>query len=363
MMKTWEVNKTVYKVSDFVSWQRSGSLELSPSYQRRPVWQAGAKSYLIDTVLRGLPIPVVFLRDIGVDLDDLTQKREVVDGQQRIRTLLSFIGGGNLTPHFNPDRDDFTVRRNHNKDVAGKRFKELDRSYQQRILDYQFSVHVFPQHVDDREILQIFARMNSTGVKLKNQELRNAHFYGELKTLMYELALEQLQRWRSWQLFTEDEIARMDEVELTSELTLLMLKGVSGRTKTVLDNMYREFDDSFPMKTEISRRFRYVMDSIDESMGVSVAESPFARRTLFYALFGAYYAVHYGIGSELVKTKAEPLPVNAVPALMSAATSIDQKLAPEPVMDAAARRTTHPISRRTLLSYLLQDIPGADLKS
>ena len=59
--------------------------------------------------------------------------------------------------------------------------------------------------------------MNSTGVKLNAQELRNAEFFGEFKEVCYELATEQLNRWRHWGIFSPDRIARMMEVELTSE--------------------------------------------------------------------------------------------------------------------------------------------------
>jgi hypothetical protein len=55
--------QTVYKVSDFISWQRNGSLEISPSFQRRPVWPKPAKSYLIDTIVRGFPVPIIFIRE------------------------------------------------------------------------------------------------------------------------------------------------------------------------------------------------------------------------------------------------------------------------------------------------------------
>ena len=54
---------------------------------------------------------------------------------------------------------------------------------QQRILDYQFSVHVLSPGVDDREVLSIFARMNSTGVKLNPQELRNAEYFGDVQDI------------------------------------------------------------------------------------------------------------------------------------------------------------------------------------
>ena len=106
--------RTQYKVSDILNWQRSGSLELNPNFQRRPVWKKGAKSYLIDTILKGFPVPIIFLRDMPSDLSTLMAKREVVDGQQRIRTILSFIDK-TLVPNFDAARDEFTIARAHSK--------------------------------------------------------------------------------------------------------------------------------------------------------------------------------------------------------------------------------------------------------
>ena len=52
----------VYSINDFIEWEQQGQLELNPAFQRRPVWSDKAKSYLIDTILRGKPIPKVFIR-------------------------------------------------------------------------------------------------------------------------------------------------------------------------------------------------------------------------------------------------------------------------------------------------------------
>jgi uncharacterized protein with ParB-like and HNH nuclease domain len=166
----------LYKISDFVSFIRSGNLNLSPIFQRRPVWSKGAKSYLIDTIIRGLPIPIIFLREKKSDLETLEPKREVVDGQQRIRTVLSYISP-DLLKDFNAAHDDFVISKSHNKELSNKKFSALDDEIKQRILDYEFSVHVFPSGTDDREILEMFTRMNSTAYGLKPQELRNAKFF------------------------------------------------------------------------------------------------------------------------------------------------------------------------------------------
>jgi uncharacterized protein with ParB-like and HNH nuclease domain len=83
--------RTQYRVSDFLTWKRDGALDLNPDFQRRSVWKKGAKSFLIDTILKGFPMPIIFLRDLPSDLKKLKSRRDVVDGQQRLRTIFSFM--------------------------------------------------------------------------------------------------------------------------------------------------------------------------------------------------------------------------------------------------------------------------------
>ncbi len=115
--------------------------------------------------MRGLPIPIIFLREQKTDLTRLEHKREVVDGQQRLRTLLSFIQPQSL-PNYNAARDSFQIQKAHNKDLADKDFNDFPPEIRQRILDYEFSVHVLPSSIGDRDVLQIFARRNATGYML-----------------------------------------------------------------------------------------------------------------------------------------------------------------------------------------------------
>lgn len=350
-MKNLDVTRTLYTSADFVTWQRNGTLVLSPSFQRRPVWKPDQKSFFIDTILRGLPIPIVFLRDQKTNLKTLQAKREVIDGQQRIRTVLSYVCPEFLSD-FDDSRDTFTIKSVHNKDYAGCSFKELPPELQQRIMDYQFSVHVLPSSMDDREVLQIFARMNATGVKLNDQELRNADYFGEFKTLSYALSTEFLESWREWSIFTEYNIARMDEVELTSELLMFMLKGVTGKTQTSIDKVYGELDKTFQQKDEVERRFRLVMASIDK-MGRNIAVGPFKKRTLFYGLFCSIYQLMFGVSATLAaKAKHSQLTAAQIATILKRGDAIEKKTAPASVLDATSLRVTHVSARTTLIKYL-----------
>lgn len=357
-MKIWDIKKTQYRVSDFLSWQRAKTLNLSPSFQRRPVWKPDAKSYFVDTVIRGLPVPLIILREKRSDISRLEPVREVVDGQQRLRTLFAYIDA-NLLDDYDPKTDGFLLLPEHNEDYAGLPFRSLQPDIQQSILDYEFSVHILPAGTDDREVLGIFARLNSTGVKLMPQELRNAQFFGAFKVTMYELATEQLYRWREWRVFTEYNLARMEEVELVSELCLMMTRHqVIGKTQKAIDKIYKEKDKEFPEREEVSRRFRIIMDTIDDLFGGKLRYLPFKRKTLFFSLFAFLYDYRFELTSDLTKkVKAKSFDKRTfAKSLTKAGEMIARKKAPEEVLEAAARRTTHPSSRNIIFEYLWESI-------
>lgn len=351
-----QVTKTQYKVSDFLSWQKSDRLILTPKFQRRPVWRPGAKSYLLDTIIKGYPIPIIFLREQKTDLKTLEHKREVVDGQQRIRTVLSFIDPSSLGSRFDPGKDSFHIERAHEEAFADKGFSQLPPDIQQSILDYEFSVQVLPSSVDDRQVIQIFARMNATGYKLNPQELRNARFFGEFKTSMYTLAAEQLPRWEKWGVFTWNNIARMQEVEITSEFAQFMLNGIVGKSQRALDNLYDQKNANFAERARVERRFQYIMDLIDDDLGATLSKTVFKKRAPFFALFAAIYGAVYGIRSKLGSGRPKKLPPGFAASVATVSERIDLGGAPRSVTEALERRTTHPGSRKTVVSYLAKSL-------
>ncbi|MFZ6034930.1 MAG: DUF262 domain-containing protein [Patescibacteria group bacterium] len=353
-MSRWKVTRTTYKVSDFISWQKSHTLVLNPNFQRRSVWNKGAKSYLIDSIIKGLPIPIIIIREQKSNLSSYEPKREIVDGQQRIRTLIAFIDRKIL-----PDvakNDDFSILSVHNKELANKKFSELPTEIQQDILDYEFSIHILPSKVDDREVLEIFARMNATGVKLNAQELRNAEYFGEFKTSAYNLATEQLYRWRNWLLFTNENISRMHEVEMTSELMLAMLKGVTAKKKSIIDKVYEQYDSVFQERFDIEKRFRFVMDSLEDFFEQDFLRFLPNKKTLFYALFYSIYKLLFEKDVSLSTNKnTKQVSKERINKIVFKINSIKTNELPHDVLIALTRRTTDMSSRKKLIDYLLSD--------
>ncbi|CAN7361128.1 DUF262 domain-containing protein [Bosea sp. LjRoot9] len=273
-----------YTTLDFMQWKAIDTLVISPKFQRRGVWGRPAQSYLIDTLLLGLPVPPIYLR-VAQDAKK-GMIREVVDGQQRLSAVLSYVNDG------------FALSKNIESPAIGKRFSELDQDQKDAIHQFSFICEVF-YGVDDSDILRIFARLNTHSVKLNAQELRNGQFFGEFKRSAFGLSFEHLEFWRTRKIFSEQAIARMQEVELTSELMIAIMNGLQDKKKSI-DIYYRTNDDNFNEKIIVERKFKTVIDAINESVGDIISLTEFRRGPLFYSLFAAVAHRMFGLpGVEL----------------------------------------------------------------
>jgi hypothetical protein len=263
-------DRSSFTVLDFHSWEEAGTLSLNPKFQRRAVWKLPARSYLIDTLLKGMPVPPIYLR-VTQNESKTKTIREVIDGQQRLRAVLDYL------------KDEFALSKAVSDEAPGRRFSQLTDSQKDEVRKYSFICESFSS-IADADVLEVFARMNTHSVKLNAQELRNGKFFGHFKRLAYRLGHEHLEFWRGNRIFTEDAIARMLEVELVSEILVAQMAGLQDKKKS-LDGFYRDFDEEFPDSDRHQKRFRSVIDAISETLGESLRSSEFRRPPLFYSLF------------------------------------------------------------------------------
>lgn len=315
---------------DFHGWNESGDLILTPKFQRRgDIWKTPARSYFIDSVLNNIPIPPIFLR--MAQNDDRTRVvREVVDGQQRLRALLDFYNDGYaLTKGIS--------------NFGGRRFSELPPAAQDTIRAASFICEVF-SNISDRDVLQVFARVNTYSVGLNAQELRNGKYFGRFKQAAYALAFEHLEVWRRYKIFSESSIARMNEVELTSELLVAQISGQQDKKKSI-DHFYAENDETFPGETRLKERFRATFDVISEYLGDILRETEFRRPPLFYTLFCVVYHRCYGLPGERVATpRSARFSKRHGDALRDAVNALSEKIVAakqdEPIRNADAQFIT-----------------------
>ena len=172
------------------------------------------------------------------------------------------------------------------------------------------------------------------------------------KTSMYGAAYKHLQQWRTWQVFTEDNIARMHEVELTSEFAHLMLKGLTGKSNSNLNTLYRDNDDSFDERAEFERRFETIMGTIDDKIANLSGFDAFRLKALFYGLFVLLYEIQYGMQSSLAPTNAKPVKSDTIAGLSAVAEAVKTKRAPELVLKSITKSNTNLHERTVILDYL-----------
>jgi hypothetical protein len=269
-----------FTIADLYNWYRAGELILQPRFQRRKVWSRAARSYLIDTIGRGYPVPKIYYR-MTIDVEEVRSVREVVDGQQRLSAVFDYLDS------------EFPVFRAHSPTLGGQTFSSLDPELRDQLLSYEFSADLLIG-ATDAEVLQVFARINTYTVTLNAQEKRNARFVGAFKTAIYDLATEHLEFWRTNRILTEQYILRMAEAELTSELVIGLLAGLQDK-KGSLDDFYRRYEEDFPQEILARTRFEDVMSWLDTYLTDSIRTTAFRRRALFYSLYMAVADALHGI--------------------------------------------------------------------
>jgi hypothetical protein len=275
----------VYNINDFISWDEKGELDLSPKYQRNPVWNAKAKAYLIDTIVRGLPIPQIFIRQI---IDTSTRKtyREVIDGQQRMRAIIEFYNG------------DFSILKSHNKELGGKFYDELEEEDKQAFLFYDIPVEVIKASKEEDSIIyNMFARLNTNSMTLNKQELRNAQYWGDFKVFIYRLSSYWRDFFAEYGVFKDKDFARMNDSEFISSLVILLLNGITTETPSKIDEFYKNYDENFSDEDEIEIKFERIMRLCSEIFEMDLGSGFFHRKNYFYTLFAAIFHQVFGINN------------------------------------------------------------------
>ena len=243
------------------------TLEISPKFQRRPVWLDRERSSLMETICSGLPFPEIYIHH---DTDPETGKERhiVVDGQQRITSILRFIDGEISLP---------------NSDVwRGMDFRDLDAEQKRRFWNYQVVVRSL-SNTNEAEIRNLFEILNTNNISLNDQEIRNAHYVGAFKQLAERMADNPL--FQSIGLFTARDIRRMLDVEYASELLLLTIEGVTNK-KDMLDSAYASFEEELPREAEFEAEFNIAITLL-RSLITNDNKGQAKKKSNFYTLYGA----------------------------------------------------------------------------
>lgn len=245
---------TKWTIKDLLDTYKAGNLDLSPDYQRNFIWSINDQRYLVESIKKNNPIPNFFLLETGKG------KYEMVDGQQRSRTILSYV------------ELQFT-------DEAGDLF---DKVADKAMLKYEFPVTIITD-TEGEKIWKFYAIVNKTGIHLNKPEVRKSEHYDTvLLNLINEITASK--KFKLLKVFSDSSLKRMNDTEFVAELVVLIKKGHVDK-KNYLDDYFKN-DISKNDAAEIKLTFNEVLDSINFlNSHHPLAKSRFKQRNDFYTLF------------------------------------------------------------------------------
>jgi hypothetical protein len=239
-------------------------LNLRPEYQRRLVWDVGKRSRFIESLLLNIPIPPVFLYEWELG------RYEVMDGQQRLNTVVEYYENGFALKGL----EKWT-------ELTGYRYRDLPDTLQRGLDRRRLSATVLlverpkdqqPQHSDIRKL--VFGRLNTGGLQLNAQELRNCLFDGPFNRLLIKLSKES-EFQHAWDIpLYEDHVdsagkvreplasdhlyKRMLDCEIVLRFFAFRRRGkIKGSVRSMLDKCMEDNTDISPEDVEIlGKEFR-----------------------------------------------------------------------------------------------------------
>ena len=159
---------------------KQNSLLLSPDFQRAFVWDKKRQSQLIESLMLKIPLPMFYVSS------DAKENYHVVDGLQRLTTLRNFILSSDERNYGKDER--FKLEGlEFWKELNGKSFNDLDMYLQNRILETTLQVTIIEYNTPEKVKRNVFKRLNTGGMPLTSQEIRNALYQGKSTLLLKEL--------------------------------------------------------------------------------------------------------------------------------------------------------------------------------
>jgi hypothetical protein len=258
-MKTAASNKKIREIITMVS---NGTLIPNPEFQRRLIWKRDDKNRFIDTILRGLPFPEIYVADGDVDTETGEGSQILVDGQQRITSICQYFHGD---PEF--------------KIAYIKPYQDLSEDEKKAFLQYDVPVRDLGNITRD-ETVDIFKRINATKYSLRDIEINNAVYSGACK--MFADDMTDADFFKDHNFFVSADVKRMNDLRFVLSLISAMLMGYTNRDD-VFEEVLSRYNDDFPEAKEIADRFKIVFDFIDECG--FLPKSRIWKKSDFYTLF------------------------------------------------------------------------------
>lgn len=249
------------KISDLAGMIKRHELILQPEFQRKLVWNPKHKEAFIETILKGFPFPEIYIAQRGIDIENLQAEQVVVDGQQRLSTIMNYLEGATFGKKIPP-------------------FREIGEEAQKAFLSYDVVIRDLKDASEDT-IKEVFRRINQTHFSLSDIEINNAIYDGEYistaKDILDELVKEDIP------IFSDAEISRMADLDyILMMMSTLQGGGYFVGNKATAD-FITKYDDEYPYADQIKADMLQTFHNIKELD--LPKDSIWYRKSNFFTLF------------------------------------------------------------------------------
>lgn len=229
---------TEMKLAALVGYFNEHTINLNPAFQRGQVWNISLRRKLIENILKGRPIPAIFLYK---DAKGARYFYNILDGKQRLESLLLFIGSDNpelqikeLTRYFFPPEERKDVGFDIDLDGEKIRFKNIAEA---RLRDFrEYVIPTIEITLDDdttlADIIDLFVDINQSGVKVSRFDIAKAMSEKNLllRSVFSLLALDQSRG--------EAKFYKLKDNEFANVLKELAVVAKSASHQTQVDRMW-----------------------------------------------------------------------------------------------------------------------------
>ena len=247
---TWTLAKLLKRYDE-------GKINLMPPYQRNDIWTEKQQKHLLDTIENKKPFPNFFLHFSA-------GKYEMVDGQQRSRTIIGFL------------KDKI-------KDKHDHVFSNLSAIDRKSFRSYKISVSIITDLAQGETMEDYYVLVNSTGARLNRPELIKAeHHKSPFLKLIQDLSENPF--WLNLELFTERSMDRMNDMDFIGELLALVEYGPSDKKEKV-DELLEAKLSQEKINT-LEKQFLAVLSIFGElNKEAALKNTRYRQRNDFYTLF------------------------------------------------------------------------------
>ena len=262
------------KISDLYSriTAATPTLILQPAFQRKFVWNSEHKERFIETILLGLPIPEIYIAQSGIDVEKIETQEVVVDGQQRLSTIVQYINEpedsnifGTIVPKY--------------RDLGDQK---------RDFLNYNIVIRDLGD-VDSDKIREIFKRINLTQYSLNQVELHNAVYDGQFISTA-KLIIEHLED-KDLPFLNESKITRMEDLYFIILIMATLENGGYFNRDKEIERYIVQYNDIYEQADEVKTNIMSIFELIKQ-LGVP-ADSIWYRRSNFFILFIEIYKVKF----------------------------------------------------------------------